>query len=618
MKTMKVDNVAFLVNRLGADMPVSQQYRELNQNAIEAIARRRAGGDMTPGRVVWDIDWDYLNTTGVAKLMIADNGDGMTEGDMSQYLNRLAVRGANNAQGMQGNFGVGAKIAALARNPKGLFYRSWRASAAAQALLCFDQDSASYGISADRKAHAIEMPPRHIGTSGTVVTLMGATDEEQTIRKPEGMNGHDANWLIRYLNCRYFRLPGHVSVQVRRFPVGEQLIPVNEAAADAANLRFEQIYGMQALLDGACEHSGTVSMADADVHWWLMEDLDTAKRALGWRAMQPGHVGIVYQNEVYVLRSGAAARRMLAAFGIHFGADRVVLHIEPKEIEGRVLHCDTARTRVMIDGRDVEEVGFMDAWGSRFKAQMPDVIAEMMHRLMHQAADTDPANAKKRIKDRLDHIKRLLNPALYRRIAGKVKAGVSTGPVPLPINLEANTEGGKLSNPEKPLPKLGVGPGSTFLSRLMEKGLPATPETYEPEIPDVVWVSVANGLRAPDERPEMAAWIEGDTVSDMIVKVNADFRGFQDLMRFCAEEFAPGADEATLVELKILIQDRIALQIAEVVVAIRNLHNGETWDRNQIQTALSPAALTALVLARANTIETIAREWMDRRVKAAA
>lgn len=116
----------------------------------------------------------------------------------------------------------------------------------------------------------------------------------------------------------------------------------------------------------------------------------------------------------------------------------------------------------------------------------------------------------------------------------------------------------------------------------------------------------------------MAAWIEGDTVSDMIVKVNADFRGFQDLMRFCAEEFAPGADEATLVELKILIQDRIALQIAEVVVAIRNLHNGETWDRNQIQTALSPAALTALVLARANTIETIAREWMDRRVKAAA
>src|SRR5688500_1710331 len=49
---MTVDKVSFLLVRLGQDCSPLQYLRELTQNAIEAVQRSGA-----PGQLMWDVDW---------------------------------------------------------------------------------------------------------------------------------------------------------------------------------------------------------------------------------------------------------------------------------------------------------------------------------------------------------------------------------------------------------------------------------------------------------------------------------------------------------------------------------------------------------------------------------
>ncbi len=80
---MSVNNIGFLVDRLGQDCNPLQHLRELTQNSIEAI--HRTGGK---GEIVWDVDWiTYDLEGGVFKLSITDNGDGMTGEEMVRSTN---------------------------------------------------------------------------------------------------------------------------------------------------------------------------------------------------------------------------------------------------------------------------------------------------------------------------------------------------------------------------------------------------------------------------------------------------------------------------------------------------------------------------------------------------
>ena len=116
---MTVQNIGFLLDRLGQDCHPLQYLRELTQNSIEAILRSGS-----PGEIVWDVDWTTYDLEGVQKLSITDTGDGMTGEDMVRFINKLSSSVAT--QSLSGNYGVGAKIAAATRNPTGVLYLSWK------------------------------------------------------------------------------------------------------------------------------------------------------------------------------------------------------------------------------------------------------------------------------------------------------------------------------------------------------------------------------------------------------------------------------------------------------------------------------------------------------------
>src|SRR5437879_9097227 len=82
---MTVNNIGFLLDRLGQDCHPLQYIRELTKNSIEAI--QRTGSD---GVIIWDYEPIVFELESVRRLCVVDNGEGMTGEDMVRFINQLS------------------------------------------------------------------------------------------------------------------------------------------------------------------------------------------------------------------------------------------------------------------------------------------------------------------------------------------------------------------------------------------------------------------------------------------------------------------------------------------------------------------------------------------------
>lgn len=614
---MQVANEAFLLDRLAADAPRAQLYRELTQNAIEAIKRRMAAGDNRPGVVQWDVDWLGVQQDRY-KLCVIDNGDGMSAGDMQRYLNSLAVQGANQHQSLTGNFGVGAKITALFHNTEGLIYLSWAEGRGNNVWLHRDDEAGVYGLKLLEDATgaptyvrpmAEGAKPALIGPSGTKVILLGNAGEEQTWRKPEGLAGGDTNWLFKYLNTRYFRLPENITLRARSLRRDVETWPPEEPPASDQSLNFETIRGMKAILDTQVQAgpgqraSGTVRLAEVNVHWWLFEDRQVVDTSINPRAMSPGHVGIVFQDELYTVRTGNIARKLLALFGILYGADSVVIYVEPRASAGQV-HADTGRSRVMINGLDADAADLWARWGAEFKTALPNEIQNFMDRLLSADTDSTRADRRQRILERLQRLRSLLGTPKYRaaddgqlRAHGSASEGVGSVPDRDPIR--------QPSPPPKPW---SASPSRDYLAHLADAGgAAAVPAGDSSTLPQVVWISAARGQRHKGDLEDRAADIPGDVVKGEVIRLNEDFRGFTDLFDLFVSQVGAESDDQLVSKVREVAKEWIETQILEIVVSARGLAGNTFWTPSDLETALSPEALTAAMMGRYFVVERVRR-----------
>ena len=606
-REMRVANIAFLLDRLAADTPPNQQIRELTQNAIEAIQRRRKQ-DSSEGIIRWDVDWDHLKRTGVYKLSIVDTGDGMTPEEMADYLNSLAVQGANQTQGISENFGVGAKITALHRNSHGLVYQSWRDGKGAMVKLHRDDEKGVYGLDSFELAEGPEWTPRvkdvykpsAINRNGTKVTLLGTSKQDNTCFPPE--SGGAMNWLITYLTGRYFRIPENIKLQARVLTRDEGDWPTEEPPPSTKTYNFQTVRGTKALLDDYAKDRGVVSLATADAHWWVFDDPRQASKDMSSRGGRTGKVGLVFQDEVYVQLVPPSARRILAGFGIVFGADHVVIYIEPKKtLEVR---ADTARSRIIINGEDVQKANWFEIWGEEFREKMPAAIKAKIDEIMAKTEGDPDGKTRERIKERLQRIRELLRPSRYRRDLGGHLRAIGQAPGGL-SGADSNERGnGEYSGGSRK----GGRASDDYLTDLVESGgEPVTPVVVSAKEPLIKWVSRAAGTREEGELDDLAASIIGDTLSSELVKANRDFRGYRDLVNFFSREFNPAADPAIDRKIVEYVEEWLECQLIEVIMTVRNLVNGKTWTPQDIDRALSPHALTTALMARFHIVERVKR-----------
>ena len=206
---LQVENMSFMLERLGKDCAPLQFIRELTQNSVEAIVS-------TPeqeGEIYWDVDWTYLDLEDVYKLSITDNGIGMTGEEMVRYINHLAS--SSGIQSFQKNFGVGAKIAAGTRNTCGMIYLSWKNGVGSQIHFWKDPDTDKYGLKQlqlEDGSYAHWAPvddavkPGIIKDHGTKVILLGKSEDDDTMTAP-ALAKVQTKWIRKYLNSRYASFP---------------------------------------------------------------------------------------------------------------------------------------------------------------------------------------------------------------------------------------------------------------------------------------------------------------------------------------------------------------------------------------------------------------------------
>lgn len=571
---LTVSNTGFLLDRLGQDCAPLQFVRELTQNAIEAI--RRTGAK--DGRIVWDVDWiGHERGGGPYRLSITDNGDGMTGPDMVLYINQLSSSGSKQA--IDGNYGVGAKIAAATRNHQGLVYLSWKESKGSTIHLWRDPESGQYGLRHfecpdGTYRHYAEVSddvkPELIKTHGTKIVLLGDDLQQSTMLAPEGVSAKD-RWINRYLNTRYFRIPDGITISARE---GLQTSKGRERGL------IRHVHGQGHFLATCSLNRGVVALRGARAHWWIVkESKDLVTEGPSYETS--GHVAALYQDELYEMMTGRSGRALLQQFGVIFATNRVVLYLEPTGELGP-LTTNTARTKLIVAGEDLPWA----EWAAEFREKIPPEIKRLMEDVAAKSMTDDHGKAvRERLKPLLD---------LYQVTRYRLSPSGSTR-----VDEEHTVPGGEPREPghqrtRNPGGRQGGGgvAGGIYGNFLKNNGAPAT--GIRPDVfPKVDWVSVAAGTRTPGDIEDRAARYLPEQNRLLI---NGDFRVFNDLIDRWAAEFQNQA--AAREVCRSVIQSWFEQALVEAVIGIQALKESEQWPLSDIHQALSEEGLTMAVMPR--------------------
>lgn len=588
---------------LGANVDGFQFIRELTHNSIQAIQALPEGQRI--GEIVWDADPMYLQK-GILKLSCADNGVGMSPVQMSENLNWMFA--STHHQDKQGNFGIGAKVSALPRNPHGVVYDSWQNGHGTRLHLWKDEEG-KYGarehadgrstgnVNPERRA-AIKTPL--IEQHGTIVTLLGMNEQENTHLAPKtGATGGDS-WLVRYLNTRYYQIPEGVTIRARREWDG-LLKGSSTGKTQRAN-----IIGQAQTLNDNCERKGSLRLEGAEALWWL---LPSAKKSSIGKSSGThgtlGHIAALHGIELYDRSAGRTISTRFGMFGVSVGHTRVVIYVRPDAEGPRAAHPDISRVHLQIG--EADPLPWED-WGEQFRSQMPEELRAYVEEMSMSSARGSHREA---IQARLSKVQDALRLQRYRPSMkgdtmmpytpgdqeGEVEAGGTGSPPP-----EDGDGGGADppgSGPEEGGGKVkgeGVNPRAAGELEKQAKDRKAK-ATEGISLPSTHWISLKEGTRGEQELEDRAACY--DPRLDKLI-INADFRGFTRLIELAAKKY-PSHPAAHGIAEKV-IREGMEQTLIEVVVGARSLRGSSTWDDSELDACWSEEALTAATLVRERLI----------------
>jgi uncharacterized membrane protein YgcG len=566
-----------MVDRLGQDCAPLQFLRELTQNCIEGIQRTEDG----TGEIVWDVDWDTYELQGVFKLCVMDNGCGMTGEEMVRYINQLSS--SVHEQSHEGNYGVGAKIAAATRNHEGLIYLSWQDSVGSMIHLWRDPDTGEYGLRQQQRpngtfghwAHIEDtVRPREapkIEGQGTKVVLLGNGNDENTMQAPAGAPS-PSRWVGRYLNTRYYRFPEGVTVRARE--------GWENPRADRDRNVLRTILGQERYLASHAQEMGSVPLTGATAHWWILKDEPALTQNSGFVASS-GHTAALHKDELYEMLTGRAATSRLQQFGVIFGHTRVVIYVEPVGDSDHRVTANTARTQLLLDHQPLPWAD----WATEFRNNFPAEIATLMDEITAGASHSDHKQA---IRERLKQIRDLFRFSRYRAAPAGDKTIDDRGSPGGRSRPESSSGGGARSSGGGS----GGRAGTIYALFLADDGVPGE-EVFSNKEPEVRWISLDEGTRTSGFLEDRAAKFLPE---QNLLQINGDFRGFTDLMDRWSEFYddAPG----TRREIEEVCREWFEQSLIEAVLGVQALKDSREWTVEDIGKSLSEEALTAAVMPR--------------------
>ena len=504
----------------------------------------------------------------------------MTGEEMMKYLNRLSSSGHEN---VFQNYGMGAKIASLTRNHAGIVYKSWKDGQGTLMFIHFNEDTQQYGVQphilpdgSTRYTSAINdlEKPEIIDQHGTQVTLFGMEDDSDTMVKPSSsVRGGNENWLLQYLNTRFYRLSPNIEASAR----------VAYYKLDETTSYKARFYGQEHTLNTVTLQQGSVNLSDATVHWRI---LDPARSSGHGRYYMSGHTACLNQDELFDIRDGRASKA--PDFGIFIGKEDISLIVEPNKNYVQ----NTARTGlVKTDGDDLP----WDKWCDEFREQMPDEIRDFIEEKMDKITDdSDLEN----ITTRLKKISKLFKLTRYRKNpSGDLKVNSDSefvGRTGGSNGGRSGKKGGRRSRPGG----LPGGLDGVLFDTLDEEGVAAT--AVKPEaFPDFKWSDETSHEELEDRAAVYFA-------KDNIIIGNAKFQGFVDVVEHFKSQYPNVEGAETIINNE--VKTSFKQQLIEVVTGALSFKNRATWNIDQFKTATSSEALSTAVMCRYHIITEVNRK----------
>ncbi len=569
---MTVNNIGFLLDRLGQDCHPLQFLRELTQNSIEAISRTK----QKTGEIIWDVDWTTFDLEGTLKLSITDNGDGMTGESMVRFINQLSS--SASTQSMSGNYGVGAKITTATRNHAGVLYLSWRNREGSMIHMKKDVNSGHYGLKQwQHKDHLYsyflqiedDVKPELIKDSGTKVVLVGNTEDDNTMQAPLGALS-PSRWISKYLNSRFFKFPDGIIVKARegwRVPRSDK---------DRNYLRG--LTGQEPYLKQHSTASGKVEITAATVFWWILKDEPAITNNSGF-IESSGHIAALYQNELYELSTARAGMSKLQQFGVTFGYKYVVIYVEPNSEINR-LTTNTARTSLLIQNEALP----WNEWAAEFREKLPVEIAALV---AEKAAASSSTDHQKSIRERLKDIMDLFRISRYRPTP---EGNIQIDDASLVRGGLVGSNSRNSNKNESSLRTSAAGGTGGNVYSVFEKvdGVPGKKVKPDP-FPEVNWVSVIDGTREYGDMEDRAAKYLADQNRLLI---NADFSVFTDMTKYFKDEFKDVSGVAALTQDT--VRQWFEQTLVETIIGVQGLMNRKEWTPGDIDKALSEEAFNYL------------------------
>lgn len=415
---MKAGGVQVLVERAYRESGQYQWVRETYKNAEEAGAKR----------IEFTVEWAGVESRGVYRRLIADDGVGMAPDQLEGFINVFGGSG-KPIGGEHENYGIGSKTSLLPWNTAGVVIISWFDGDPSMVQLEQDAATGEYGLHVFRATDedgtetnetVIEpfddsdgdtgvdwttVSPSWVQDAGhgTVIVLLGNGLNDDTVLGAPGRKEDATKGLLKYLNGRLWEIPAEVELYADVFNrTAKSNWPTSK---EAEGYMRRRVRGARHYVEWTTK--GTVSSQGAlglpggvGGLWWLRDDTELS---LDYAPSQ-GFVGVLYRNELFDISSHPSTFR---AFGIPNASIRRRLYVvlEPAlagasdGVDG--VYPNTSRNGLLIRDASGERAGDripVAEWGEQFAEYMPAEVREAIAAALSGKDTRDDLDASLREK----------------------------------------------------------------------------------------------------------------------------------------------------------------------------------------------------------------------------
>jgi hypothetical protein len=318
---LQINDKEFLIASTIERCPKVMMLRELMMNALEAAIL--APKDQRR------IELRTFNLQETPKLVIWNTGPGMDGQELHDICDLASS--IRKKKSLDGNFGMGAKVASLPSNKLGMRYRSCKNGKVHEVILC--ARGGEYGRLRRRMddgtfqevidvTETVRADKVDLSRDWTEVALFGNRSKQNTAKDPyDGDPESDAQWLATYLYHRFYRLPEEVKVF---------LYPGTHKLGDGVR-QFLPI--PDRIASGAFDRAETIETSEGVTIHYVYDGpyakMPSHNRSISGAVQSAvSTCAVAYKNEMYDLRKGRNWTLDAPIFGIPFGAKHISIHIE--------------------------------------------------------------------------------------------------------------------------------------------------------------------------------------------------------------------------------------------------------------------------------------------------